>query len=126
MAYLRPPAFQRVFFNKVAMLTGIGGTKTLVTTGRKSGEEQKVPVVPVEYGGSTYIVCPRGEAHWVRNVRASGGKATLDGKPVTLAEMPTEEIGPILEAYKKKAGRAVTGYFKQLPDAKDHPTFRVE
>jgi hypothetical protein len=126
MAYLRPSAFQRVFFNRVAMLTGIGGSKTLTTTGRTSGKQLDVPVVPVEYDGVTYLVCPRGEAHWVKNVRAAGGKAKLEGKPISLTELPSAEIAPILEAYKKKAGRAVTGYFKQLPDAADHPTFRVD
>ena len=129
MAYLRPPAFQRVIFNKLAMLTGIGGAETLVVTGRKSGKPHSIPVVVPEYNGARYLVCPRGEAHWVRNLRAAGGKAVLKrrGKSenISTVEIPVEERAPIIDAYKKKAGRVVEGYFKQLPNATDHPTFRI-
>jgi deazaflavin-dependent oxidoreductase (nitroreductase family) len=130
MAYLRPGAFQRVFFNKVAMLTGIGNSETLTVTGRKSGKAQSVPVVVPEYQGKRYLVCPRGEAHWVRNLRAAGGRAQLKrrGKTeeITTTEIPVEERAPIIAAYRKKAGRAVAGYWKQLPADKDHPTFRID
>lgn len=130
MAYLRPPAFQRVVFNRIAMLTGIGKSETLTVVGRKSSKPQSVPVIVPEYNGERYLVCPRGEAHWVRNLRAAGGKAQIKrrGKTenITTTEIPVEERGPIIEAYRKMAGRVVEGYFRQLPDPEDHPTFRID
>ena len=41
------------------------------------------------------------------------------------SEVAPAESGAILDAYKVKAGRAVAGYFKQLPSAADHPVFRL-
>ena len=35
------------------------------------------------------------------------------------------EPSPVLEAYRAKAGTTVDGYFSRLPDAADHPVFRL-
>lgn len=130
MAYLKPGAFQRKLFNRLAMMSGLGGATTLLTTGRKSGAELAVPVIPVEVGGQRYLVSTRGEAAWVRNLRASGGRGALrlKGKttPFTAVEVPVEERETIIAAYREKAGRAVVEYWKQLPNAEDHPTFRLD
>ena len=130
MAYLRPPWFQRKIFNPLAMRFGIGGAVTLAVPGRKTGNLLEVPVTPVEIDGTRYIVGPRGEAEWVKNLRANGNRAELRHKgkaePFTGHEIPVEARPPIIEAYRDKTGRATSGYFKQLPDAADHPTFRVE
>ena len=40
-------------------------------------------------------------------------------------ETPAPERQPILTAYQKKAGRAVDGYFRKLPDPADHPVFAL-
>ena len=129
MAYLRPPAFQRLIFNKIAMWTGIGNSTTLTIVGRKSGKPLSIPVVLVEQGGTRYLVSARGETQWVRNLRAAGGKCELKEKGKTssfvCSEVAPAESGAILDAYKVKAGRAVAGYFKQLPSAADHPVFRL-
>ena len=126
MAYLKPNWFTAKIFNPLAMMTGIGGSQKLTVRGRKSGEPKSVAVVPVEYEVATYIVSPRGETEWVRNLRAAGGRGELKGRAFTSTEVPVEERPPIIEAYRKKAGRTVDGYWKQLPDPKDHPTFRIE
>jgi hypothetical protein len=128
MAYLRPPAFQRKVFNRLAMRFGIGGSQTLAIRGYRSGEERVVPVIPVEHGGARYVVSARGESYWVKNLRASG-TAELRGKGggrFRATEVPVEERAPIIEAYRAKAGRTVTGYWKKLPDPADHPVFRLE
>jgi hypothetical protein len=80
MAYVKVPWFQRRVFNPLAMRFGMWGTRTLAVRGRRSGRELRVPVVPVEHGGARYLVSVRGEAEWVRNLRAAGGEAELRGK----------------------------------------------
>ena len=129
MAYLKPPAFQRKVFNKLAMLTGIMGTQTLEVTGRRSGKKMTVPVIPVEYGDARYVVSTRGESKWVKNLRAASGECTIRGRgkneTLLATEIPVEERPPVIEAYKKKAGREVNQYFAKLPDPSDHPTFRI-
>lgn len=60
--------------NKITMLItklGIGPTSTLVTTGRKSGEERRVPVTPIDVDGVEYLVSPYGQVGWVHNARAN-------------------------------------------------------
>src|SRR3954449_3008527 len=129
MAYLKPPLFAKRVFNPLAMRFGISGTETLVVPRRRSGEPQRVPVIPVDYQGARYIVSTRGESDWVRNLREAGGgeiesKAGLEA--FRAAEIPLEQRDPIIAAYREKAGKTVETYWKQLPDPKDHPVFRVE
>ncbi len=129
MAYLRPAFFTRRIFNPLAMRFGISGAVTLAVAGRRSGHEQAIPVIPVEYGGVRYLVSPRGEAEWVRNLRASGGQGALRsaGKSERFhaSEIPAAERPLILTAYQEVAGRAVAGNFAALPEPQDHPIFRL-
>jgi hypothetical protein len=126
MAYLKPNFFTAKIFNPLFMMLGLGGVQKLTVRGRKSGQPKSVAVIPLTHDNTTYIVCPRGETEWVRNLRAAGGRGELKGRPFTSTEVPVEQRAPLIEAYRKKAGRAVDGYWKQLPDPKDHPTFRIE
>jgi deazaflavin-dependent oxidoreductase (nitroreductase family) len=129
MAYLKPPWLTRNVFNPLAMRFGIGGAQELVTRGRRTGAPRSVPVIPVDVGGVRYLVSPRGETEWVRNLRADGagelrGRAGAGG--FQAREIPVDERGPVLGAYREKAGRAVSGLFAKLPDPADHPVFRVD
>jgi hypothetical protein len=124
MAYRKPNAFVRRVFNPLAMKFGIGGTVALSVRRRRSGKTQRVPVIPIELGDHRYLVSPRGETDWVKNLRASG-EGELGGERVQAVEIPVGERGPILDRYEEVAGRAVESHFKALPDASDHPTFRV-
>jgi deazaflavin-dependent oxidoreductase (nitroreductase family) len=128
MAYLKPPFFVRRVFNPLAMRFGIGGTVTVLVPGRKSGTLRRVPVIPVEHAGQLYLVSTRGESDWVRNLRAAGG-GELRGKmvkgPFRAIEVPVEERPPIINSYRKAAGKTVEQYFKKLPDPADHPVFRI-
>jgi deazaflavin-dependent oxidoreductase (nitroreductase family) len=129
MAYIRPPWFVQKVFNPLAMMTGMSGAATLAIRGRTSGAVRKVPVIPVEVDGAKYIVSTRGESEWVRNLRAAGeAELTRKGQTerVRATEVPAAERGPIIEAYRKVAGKTVEPYWKSLPDAADHPVFRVE
>jgi hypothetical protein len=130
MAYRKPNAFTRRVFNPIAMRFGVSGTKTLAVPRRRSGGVQRVPVIPLEHGGHRYLVSPRGEAQWVRNLRAAEGQVELTGKQgserLVATEVPVPERKPLLDAYRDVAGRAVAGHFAALPDAADHPVFRLE
>ena len=125
MAYLKPPAFVSKVFNPLAIRTGIGGSKALVVTRRRSGGLQRIPVIPIEHAGSRYVVSTRGESEWVRNLRAAG-RVELGGTAFTVTELALDERAPVIDAYRAKAGRSVETYFKQLPDPADHPVFRLE
>lgn len=132
MAYLRPPRFVQQVFNPLAMRLGVplglSGTAVLTVRRRRSGRPQQLPVIPVDHDGARHVVSTRGDSEWVRNVRAAG-TCELRGKDGTAryvaTEVPVAERGPIIEAYRAKAGRAVTGYWRQLPDPVDHPVFRL-
>ena len=128
MAYLKPPLVTRKVFNPLAMRLGMSGVEPLVVRRRRTGEPQKLPVIPVEHEGATYIVSTRGESDWVRNLREAGGgeiesKGALEA--FRAAEIPLEQRDPIIAAYRDKAGKTVDTYWKQLPDPVDHPVFRL-
>jgi deazaflavin-dependent oxidoreductase (nitroreductase family) len=129
MAYLRPPLFVRRVFNPLAMKFGISGTVTLAVAGRKTGKTLRIPLIPVEHEGTRYLVSARGETDWVRNLRAAGAAELLRAgstERFEASEVPVSERQPIIDAYRKKAGRAVDGLFRRLPEPADHPVFKVE
>ncbi|MEA2655452.1 MAG: hypothetical protein QOI23_817 [Chloroflexota bacterium] len=93
----------------------------------------------LDYEGRKYLVAPRGETHWVRNLRAAGGgELALGGKsePFTAVEVSDAEKVPILRAYLKKWKAEVGVFFSGVsgdsPEeslqriAPDHPVFRIE
>jgi uncharacterized protein YndB with AHSA1/START domain len=129
MAYLKPPTFTKRVFNPLAMKLGLAGTAELVVPRRASGDEQHIPVIPVDVEGARYLVSTRGESDWVRNIRKAG-RAELRGKHETgsfrAVEVPVEQRAPVIAAYREKAGKTVETYWKKLPDDVDHPVFRLE
>jgi hypothetical protein len=124
MAYLKPPWFTRTVFNKIAMATGLSNTETLTVTRRRSRQRQEIPVITVDVGGSKYLVSTRGESEWVKNVRADPN-VTIGSQAYVAREIPEQDRQAVLTAYREKAGRAVDGYFKQLPREADHPVFVI-
>ncbi|MGZ5325909.1 MAG: nitroreductase family deazaflavin-dependent oxidoreductase [Solirubrobacterales bacterium] len=142
--FKEPGWFTRHVFNPaVAGLTRLGislvGSRVLEVTGRKSGEPRRTPVNLLKFDGAEYLVAPRGETQWVKNVRVNPRARLLVGrrdKDVTLSEMPPAETVPLLRAYLKKWKWEVGQFFGGVgPDssdeelariAPDHPVFRVE
>ncbi|HEV2127148.1 MAG TPA: nitroreductase family deazaflavin-dependent oxidoreductase [Thermomicrobiales bacterium] len=114
------------------------GAQVLEARGRKSGKLQTVPVNPIEVGGQRYLVAPRGETQWVRNVRAAGeGTLRVGGRSERIAgrEIPDADKPPVLRAYLDKYYRQVGAQFgvpkdvtlDQLADiAGNHPVFRID
>jgi len=122
VAYVKPPWFTRTIFNKIAMATGIGGSQTLTVTKRLSRQPQKIPVVVPEVDGVKYLVSTRGEAEWVKNVRAVPDVIVGDQRYVA-SEIPVAQRARVIAAYRPLAGKVVEGYWRQLPDDADHPVF---
>ena len=129
MVYLKPPAFTRRLANPLAMRLNAHGGATLTVVGRRTGEPRRVPVIPVEVGGTNYLVSPYGESEWVRNLRAAGN-CELSRKSRTevfdAVEVPVDQRGPVIARYREVAGRVVSPCFTRLPDARDHPVFQID
>ena len=116
MAYLKSPALVTKIFNKLAMHSTLWDVHTLEVARRNAVDPQRVPVIPVEHEGSLFVVSTRGESDWVKNVRAAGivrlgQKGNFETYAAT--EVPADERSDILTAYRKKAGREMSGYRKK-------------
>ncbi len=140
--YKEPGRLTKSLLNPaVQLLTRLGvsvwGSRILEVRGRKSGEPRRTPVNLLEVDGRNYLVSPRGEGQWVRNVRADGGRLALvlgrrrDER--VARELPDSEKSPILRAYlrrwKMEVGVFFDGVSADSPEedllriAPDHPVF---
>jgi len=115
------------------LLMWFGAAPTLQVQGRKTGRWRSVPVNILELDRERYLVAPRGETDWVRNLRAAGGGQLQYGRrtepftePFTAAEVPDEEKPRVIEAYLERWGRQVRSQFEALPAPANHPVFRIE
>lgn len=142
--YREPGWFTKHVFNKaVAAATRLGlsvwGSRVLEVPGRKSGEPRRTPVNLLTFGGKSYLVAPRGETQWVRNVRAARGRLDLLlGRRRThyqATELRDDEKIPVLRAYlarwKAEVGVFFDGVSAQSTDeeiaalAPKHPVFAI-
>src|SRR5579859_6464377 len=141
--YQQPGTGTRILNSTVASLTRMGisiyGSRVLAVRGRKSGEWRTTPVNPLNLDGERYLIAPRGNTQWVRNMRVAGGGELRLGRRVetfTATEVPAEERPRILRAYLKKWKFEVGMFFqgvgpdspedKLLAIAPDHPVFRIK
>jgi deazaflavin-dependent oxidoreductase (nitroreductase family) len=139
--YKKPGLATRLFNRVVIVVTRLGvgpaGARSLTVRGRKSGKPFTTPVNPLELGGQTYVVAPRGETQWAKNLRAVGdGELRLGRKvrPFRGEELADADKLPVLKAYLDKWAWEVGAFF-ELPkdptdeqitaEAKNHPVFRV-
>ncbi len=141
--YQRPGWFTTHVFNRiVAGATRLGlsvyGSRVLEVKGRTSGEWRSTPVNLLRHEGADYLVAPRGQTQWVKNLRASGyGRLRVGNRaqPFTAVEVTDDEKPPLLRAYLKKWKFEVGAFFAGVgPDssedelrriAPDHPAFRL-
>jgi deazaflavin-dependent oxidoreductase (nitroreductase family) len=81
----------------------VWGSRVLEVTGRKTGEPRRTPVNLLTVGDAKYLVSPRGEGQWVRNVRAADGRLDLllghRRTHYVATELTGDEKVPILRAY---------------------------
>jgi deazaflavin-dependent oxidoreductase (nitroreductase family) len=142
--YQAPGWFTRNVFNRIVVVAtrlgiSVWGSRELRVVGRKSGEWRKTPVNLLDLDGSHYLVAPRGEAQWVRNLRAAGTGELRVGRHVD-AFRATEVEGDakltIIRAYLKRWKMEVGVFFDGVgPDSSDdelraildrHPVFYID
>ena len=141
--YVKPKKATNFFNDSVGRLTRLGisvyGSRMLYVRGRKSGEWRGNPVNPLTFEGSRYLVAPRGNTQWVRNLRATGGAGELRiGRRVEAfraTEIPDDDKPPLLRAYLKRwkweSGVFFDGVDAKAPDetlramAPGYPVFRI-
>ncbi|HUR73827.1 MAG TPA: nitroreductase/quinone reductase family protein [Sporichthya sp.] len=142
--YVRPGWFTRRIFNPmVAGLTRAGlsvwGSRVLRVRGRSSGEWRSVPVNLLTVAGRRYLVAPRGETQWVRNLRVAGGGELRLGRRAEefhATELADTEKVEVLRAYLKRWKAEVGVFFDGVgaaaPDAEllriapNHPVFLLK
>ncbi|MGZ4258369.1 MAG: nitroreductase family deazaflavin-dependent oxidoreductase [Gaiellaceae bacterium] len=125
--YLRPGFFVSRVVNPLLMALRL--KPTLTVRGRKTGEPRSVPVNVLTRGSSRYVLAPRGNTQWARNLRAAGEgelKTKAGIERCRAIEVPDEEKPPLIDAYLARWGREVKAQFAELPDPADHPVFRLE
>jgi deazaflavin-dependent oxidoreductase (nitroreductase family) len=141
--FKRPGWFTRNVFNRaVAALTRLGvsvaGSRVLEVQGRKSGKPYRTPVNLLDVDGERYLVSPRGNTQWSRNLRARGSGRLLLGRrsePFTATELDDDDKPLILREYLRRWGWEVGAFFDGVgadsPDeevrriAPEHPIFRI-
>ncbi len=141
--YEKPKSADRIFNSAVGRLTRLGvsvwGSRVLRVQGRTSGLWRSNPVNPLTLDGQRYLVAPRGETEWVRNLRVAGGGELVVGRRVerfTADELGDDHKVEILRAYlrrwKFEVGRFFGGVSADSPDddlrriAPEHPVFVVK
>jgi len=119
---LTPGRFTRRVFNPfVAWLVrrgiSIRGSRQLAVRGRTSGEWRTTPVNPMAFEGERYLVAPRGNVQWVRNIRVSGGGELRLGRVTeafTITELPDDVKAPLLREYVRRWKAEVGQFFENI------------
>jgi deazaflavin-dependent oxidoreductase (nitroreductase family) len=140
--YVVPTGMDHLFNSTVATLTRAGisimGSRVLAVRGRKSGEWRTTPVNLLTVDGTQYLVAPRGQAQWVRNLRVAGSGELRVGRRTqrfTATELADPDKPPVLREYLRRwgweVGRFFEGITKDATDEQLHgiapgfPVFRI-
>ena len=124
--YLKPGFVVSRVLNPLLMRLGL--VPTLAVRGRRSGEWRTVPVNVLQLDGQRFLVAPRGDTQWARNLRAAGRgelRTRSGTEAFTAIEIPDADKPPALDAYLARWGGQVKSQFKKLPDPAEHPVFRI-
>ncbi len=141
-SFQRPSIVERTFNRLFGVIVGLGGglehNYVLQVRGRKSGRLYSTPVNLLEIGGSQYLVAPRGNTQWVRNVQSSLELSLKKGVKVhrfRARELPDSEKPVLLKEYLSRYQKTVQRYFS-IPANSDlnsftkianrHPVFELE
>ena len=108
------------------------------STGRTSGEPRRTVVNLLTVDGVRYLVAPRGETQWVRNLRAAGSGTLRVGRRTEAFtadgfadDAKPEIIRAYLKAWAWEVGRFFEGITADSPDADiaavaaGFPVFRI-
>jgi hypothetical protein len=124
--YVVPTTVDRWFNRFVGWLArrgvSVAGSRVLAVRGRTTGEWRTIVLNPMALDGERYLVAPRGEAHWVRNLRAAGGGELRLGRkvePFSATEVADDDKGPVIRAYLDRWGWEVGRFFDDLSKDSD-------
>jgi len=126
--YQAPGWFTRQVFNRlIRRLARLGvsvlGTRELRVRGRTSGVVRTTVVNLLVVDGQQYLVAPRGETEWVRNLRAAGSGELRVGRRVetfTYDELADDDKVSVLRPYLRRWKWEVGQFFQGVgPDASD-------
>ncbi|KZS61839.1 hypothetical protein A4G26_10865 [Mycobacterium kansasii] len=91
----------------------IAGTRVLRVRGRKTGKLRPAVVNLLTVDGVDYVVSPRGDTQWARNVRAAGAVAIgprRRSKNAMVSELADDAKPKVLSRYLAKWYWQVKGY----------------
>jgi hypothetical protein len=122
--YLQPGWFTRQVMNRaMRRLARLGwsptGLRQLAVRGRTSGDWQTVPVNLLELGGERYLVAPRGQTQWVRNIRVAGGGELRVGRQVEaieVVELADPDKAVVLREYLARWKAEVKMFFEGIDE----------
>jgi deazaflavin-dependent oxidoreductase (nitroreductase family) len=126
-AQAQTPWFIKHVINPIFTMTG--AVPIIAVRGRRSSKVYRTPINVLELDGVRYLLSPRGETGWSRNLRAVGElslKQKGDERKFRGVEVPVEERPRLIAAYLKRWGNQTRDQFARLPDPADHPAFRLE
>lgn len=143
-AHYKAPGWltKHVFNRTVSGITHLGisirGSRVLAVRGRTSGEWRTVPVNLLTIGAERYLVAPRGETQWVRNIRVSTTGELHLGRQrevIHVVEIADHDKIEILREYlrrwKAEVGVFFDGHSHESSNAElaaisnRHPVFRL-
>ena len=127
----------------IKFMTTIGfsvrGSRVLAVAGRTSGRIRTTPVNLLEIDGRRYLVAPRGETEWVRNIRVAGGGQLRLGRQrevIRVDEIPDDAKPPVLRAYLRRWQMETAKFFDGATAessetelrriAPRHPVFKIQ
>ncbi len=140
--YKRPGWIVRHIANglvTVAVAMGLSprGAQILAVRGRTSGKWRTTPVNPLPFEGQRFLVAPRGETHWARNLRAAGEAELRQGRmreAIRVAAVADADKPAVIRAYLDRWSAETASHFglgKAASDAEiaavapDRPVFRI-
>jgi F420H(2)-dependent quinone reductase len=125
--YRKPSFFLSRIVNPLLMALGTVPVLGPGVEARASGA--RVPVNVLELDGRRYIVAPRGDTHWARNLLARPeAELKQQGRTERLEAIPVPDGAkqPIIAAYLERWASGSRGDFEALPHPSEHPVFRLE
>jgi deazaflavin-dependent oxidoreductase (nitroreductase family) len=123
----KTPWFIKNVMNPIFSMTG--ALPVVTVRGRRTGKPLKTPINVLDLNGSKYLVSPRGETGWSRNLRVVGEcSLKVKGKETRYraTEVPVQERAPLINGYLERWGTQTRSQFEKLPDPADHPAFRLD
>jgi deazaflavin-dependent oxidoreductase (nitroreductase family) len=140
-SFRKPNALDRIVNGAFAALLRLGfglpHNYLLQVRGRKTARLYSTPVNLLLVDGVPYLVAPRGETQWARNVRAAGNVTLKKGRETTrytVSEITDDAKLPLLKIYLERFAATVQRYFPIkagapaaafAPLASRYPVFRL-